>query len=583
MIQIRSEHDRDVAIQTAHFVLRNILFRLFLRLHQPRVPSQLISSIISCAACLLLLVPGLQLFAQIPFATNGLTAHFSFNGSRQTTYGGASPIKLAGDFDYVPDRFGRPHEAIALGQNHGTISLGGLNGNQPQSKKVTASIWVRWSGRFYNHPIENPNEHYAVLLNLGSSYLYFSKSNRFGIGDWTGRDQLWGITHDSSFINQWKHVVAVWASGDVQQCKLYVDGKPQLCTITTNGAPSSSSFNTSYDIFGYIGGDQYSTSSMRLRSFIGEVDDFRWYNRELSPTEIEYLHARETVFDSIDAAALVANYPLDGSMAEISRFSQTGVAIGALSSTNRFAQEGRALSLNGRSSQLRTPDSILDFCNDFTASLWFLVRSLSDIDQPLLAFVSSDGGLSIGMRSVPSFPLQAQLIVSLDSHSDNFSAPIAVGNSAKVFTNVWYKITVRKRLTTVSVFVNDVIDSEFTQGPVFDCSRGVVVGSDYWATSFFNGVVDDLILWQSAISDAEVAQSFNAESPVTMPQLSISTSAIRLALRLRPFVRYQLESSADGLLWSNLGESFVPSTVEYSVDFSVDATYRFFRAREVAP
>jgi GH43 family beta-xylosidase len=155
-----------------------------------------------------------------------------------------------------------------------TIPGGVLKG----ADSVTVSTFVKWKG----------GDNFQWLFGLGpdnNKYLFATPSNGGGKlfsaitkATWSGEKQM--TAGSSLTAGRWQHVT-VTLDGATETAILYVDGVEAARASGVTIKPSEL-YDASKGYSGYIGKSLYSPDPY----FGGEVDDFRIYNRALTPAEV---------------------------------------------------------------------------------------------------------------------------------------------------------------------------------------------------------------------------------------------------------------------------------------------------------
>ncbi|WP_406491525.1 family 43 glycosylhydrolase [Streptomyces sp. NBC_01604] len=160
------------------------------------------------------------------------------------------------------------------------------NGVLKNADSVTVSTHVKWKG----------GDNFQWLFGLGpdnNKYLFASPSNGGGKlfsaitkATWSGEKQM---TAGSRLTpDEWQHVT-VTVDGAAETAVLYVNGIEAARATAVTIKPSEL-YDPAKGYSGYIGKSLYSPDPY----FGGEVDDFRIYNRALSPTEVLELSGNTT-------------------------------------------------------------------------------------------------------------------------------------------------------------------------------------------------------------------------------------------------------------------------------------------------
>ncbi|MDW4911250.1 family 43 glycosylhydrolase, partial [Streptomyces sp. ADMS] len=160
------------------------------------------------------------------------------------------------------------------------------NGVLKDTDSVTVSTYVKWKG----------GGNFQWLFGLGpdsNKYLFATPSNGGGKlfsaitkATWSGEKQMIGGSQLTQ--GEWKHVT-VTLDGATETAILYVDGAEAARVNGVTTKPSDL-YDPAKDYSGYIGKSMYSPDPY----FGGEVDDFRIYNRALTPAEVLELGGNTT-------------------------------------------------------------------------------------------------------------------------------------------------------------------------------------------------------------------------------------------------------------------------------------------------
>ncbi|WP_149823887.1 family 43 glycosylhydrolase [Streptomyces tailanensis] len=160
------------------------------------------------------------------------------------------------------------------------------NGVLKDANSVTVSTYVKWKG----------GDNFQWLFGLGpdsNKYLFATPSNGSGKlfsaitkATWSGEKQMIGGSQLTP--NEWKHLT-VTLNGETETAILYVDGA-EAARVSGVTIKPSELYDSAKDHSGYIGKSLYSPDPY----FGGEVDDFRIYNRALTPAEVLELAGNTT-------------------------------------------------------------------------------------------------------------------------------------------------------------------------------------------------------------------------------------------------------------------------------------------------
>jgi hypothetical protein len=258
-----------------------------------------------------------------------------------------------------------------------------------------------------------------------------------------------------------------------------------------------------------------------LGRFVGILDEIEIYSRALSASEIQAIvnagSAGKCRTCTPSPSGLRSWWPGDGSASDINS-SRNGIPEGSVT----FARGtiGQAFQFNGSQSDGVNLGDVADF--DFTPTSSFTIEAWINISA--LAIAPDDG----------------QVIVALNYKCSNTTQVLAIQNTGKAFfqvrdvngfgglaispsdvsLNTWHHIAGVREVTgsgkTVKLFIDGVLAAS-----TVDMSTGSLVnnGPDYIGRRFpcavndpFNGLIDEVSIYDRALTDAEIQSIVNAGS-----------------------------------------------------------------------
>ena len=303
----------------------------------------------------------------------------------------------------------------------------------------------------------------------------------------------------------WHHVAGV-CDTDSQQIRLYIDG---ILKRTTSG--SMSSVNNPGDLL--IASDDGVTNS-----FVGKLDDIRVYRRALSYDEIKAL-ANGFMLDS--AGALVAHWTMDddrsGSsvIADSSGNSYDGVSQNDAVFT--FGLSGAAIELNGFNQYISLPSGIINPAEDFfSAFAW--VR-LDDKNEDTLQVI-------LQQCDVDTDPGRCLLYRGVDDKLCSYLGGSLTESTDIVFasTEEWHCVGLTYDGQTVRLYADGQLcgsankTAQSCEGPLL-LGRHKTSETNYWA-----GLIDDVKIYDYALSESEVARLYDTGSGVLGRGVSVAIS-----------------------------------------------------------
>jgi len=453
----------------------------------------------------LLLLLTLALCAPMSFAQNlpsyvpadGLVGYWPFNGNANDESGNNNNGTVNGA-TLTTDRFGNNNAYNFDGNSFIQIdNWNSIIGNTP----FTVSFWT--------NPNQNNN---GWALAFGSSL----NGQGFCVGNWHwGSEnfgaQIWKYDYISNTLtttnfNTWSNIIIVYNNNTINAYKNGI----LVATQVVNYVATS----LSQGVLNF--GKQISFNEF----YSGSLDEIAIYNRALTQQEITNMYNGVTYSDTCNAVSgsltkgLVGYWPFCGNANDDSGHGNDGTVNGATLTTDRFGNTISAYSFNGTNSQIIIPDnSQLDLTNDFTITSWFYLNSFGSMWSNILSKhhqINGQGTYTYGIVSalIPSPQLAFQ--------ADPYFGTIAnSGTNGQVSLNQWYNYTVsyQKSNSLLKYYLNGVLISTINISfNIIDNSDNLIIGHEegpFDLTRWFNGKIDDIGIWNRALTAQEVSQLYN--------------------------------------------------------------------------
>jgi GH43 family beta-xylosidase len=391
------------------------------------------------------------------------------------------------------------------GQSGNAVSLSGSSqyvsapaGLVSNLNDFTIATWVRL----------NASGTWTRIFDFGSS----TSVNMF-LTPTTGANLRYAITTGGNGAEQqinassplsagaWHHL-AVTLSGTTGS--LYLDGV-QVGQNTSMTLRPSSLGNTGNN---WIGRSQYAGDSY-LNAL---VDDFRIYNRALSPAEVQSLASAAPVVTPTPsptptatlppASTMWAQYALDGNASDGSGNGRNGT----LNNSPTFVsgKKAQAVSLNGLNQSISLPAGLLSTLNDFTIAAWVNPSSISAWSR-IFDFGSSS---SVNMFLTPSTGSTLRFAITTGGSGGeqriNGSAPLTTG---------WHHLAVTLSGNLGTLYLDGIQVGQNTAMTLRPSSLGNTANnwigrSQYSTDPYFNGLVDEFRIYARALSASEILALF---------------------------------------------------------------------------
>ena len=218
---------------------------------------------------------------------------------------------------------------------------------------------------------------------------------------------------------------------------------------------------------------------------------------------------------------LVGYWPFNGNANDESGNGNNGVVSGATLTTDRFGNSNKAYSFNGINNFISTQDSnSLSVLNDITISAWVFDFSDSQNYQTILNKRINGNwsyGLSLSFYYGPGgSPTEINKVFS--GRRNNFGAQTEYRfSNDQISFGQWLHLVVRIQNNTISFYKNgadmgvNIFGNQFSI-PMINQAIGITIGSNGDNGEWFNGKLDDIGIWNRALTQEEIVGLFNAQS-----------------------------------------------------------------------
>lgn len=431
------------------------------------------------AILLVFLISGFSVFGQC-----NLQAHFRLDGNAGDSSSFANHATVYGA---VPtnDRFNQPNGAMYFDGVNDYINTFSTFDYQER----TVSFW------FKPERITGSN---SVLIQDANTLTYGAFSLRVLNGDMRGRAGQASDTliYPNTMVNQWYHVALVRRN---DSAIYYINGVKTGGVLSGNGGSSASP----YDKLVIGAGRERNTNF-----FKGVIDDIKIFDCVFSALQVDSLY-NDNSANLSSPTCLVADYKLDGNAADSSVFAHNGSIFGgATATTDRFNQANGAMYFDG----------VNDYINTFTTfdipyrtvSIWMKPERASGLNQVMTQDAASLVYGAFGFRITNG---------RLDGNS--------AGNSSQALANItlnqWYHLVLVSRPDSGFCYINGVrviAAAATSTGSASGAYNKLVLGVGRQRnTNFFKGSLDDLQIYNCALSATEVDSLFNINGGI--PQICV--------------------------------------------------------------
>ncbi|HVZ75730.1 MAG TPA: LamG-like jellyroll fold domain-containing protein [Candidatus Paceibacterota bacterium] len=328
------------------------------------------------------------------------------------------------------------------------------------------------------------------------------------VGNTIAGETAYGVSDDTfspSYTvpqNAWTYLVFVNNTGTAT---LYANGAAVGTISKTYGCPVA-----------FVGGNSGDW-------FSGYLDDIRVYNRALSASEVSQLYrlgqtniahspGPTTNAGNINSG-LVGYWTMDGStinwrsntIADMSGTGNTGTLVSLGTTTAPVAGKvGQALKFDGSASYISIPRSVTLEPTTISFGAWF--RATSTTTNTRILSKTESGGYSLAFNDT---------VTGLDA-TVNIGGTYYYVTDTNIAQNTWYYAMATYDGETLRLYVNgvDVSDNTSPSGAIRytsairDCIGSEAGSSGCGAGNYFPGSIDDVRIYNRALSASEVAQLY---------------------------------------------------------------------------
>ncbi|MFP5040092.1 LamG-like jellyroll fold domain-containing protein [Parasediminibacterium sp. JCM 36343] len=488
-----------------------------------------------------LLVAAFLLFSIASFAqvnlSQGLMAYYPFNGNANDSSGnGNNPV--FNNATLTTDRFGNANSAYLFNGSNSYMQIknaASLN----STTAITISMWVKVNG-FYSgacqvNSIMQKND--ATTNGFGAYNMIFSPTG-YNNGQScslpldTVHQNFYGATCCGNgnpyqpYVqkNQWYHILYTLGN---DTSKLYINNVLKFQHFESG---FSGFTNTADLLFGKGNNSAYPFW------FNGVLDDIRIYNRVLNTREATTLYTDSSAVNL--NTGLMAYYPFTGNANDSSGNNNNPVFNNAILTPDRFGKPNSAYLFDGSSSYMRiTGNTTLNSSKTLSICHWIKVNGFYQGNCHANYIVGTGVDEDNNNRFV-SYLVDAPYTnnthcfgLAPDTLHESYAAPGVITSAKGPFvqkgTWVYCVITcdgktakyylngtlIAQNVDSISTFLTSPHDLYIGRYPT------LVTSTPYW----FNGVIDDIRIYNRALNQAEVTSLYNATfCPTNASQLAVT-------------------------------------------------------------
>ena len=434
-------------------------------------------------------------FAQVPsyVPANGLVGWWPFNGNANDESGNGNNGTVSGA-TLTADRNGVANQAYSFDGVDDYISI--LRNYQGS---FTTSIWFNSNGNSQYKPlIDAFDVNWEIqIMNSFLAYVSFDNSSNLQV-------------FNSSVLitnNNWNNLICTYNSNILN---FYLNGT-QIDQFTVNTLP----INSGNYFLGasQTGSDQY---------FEGKLDDIGIWNRALTPQEITNLYTSTVPVSCLPAyvptSGLVGYWPFCGNANDESGNGNNGTVNGATLTTDRNGVANQAYSFDGINDFIVANSNPLYVSDTLTISIWINTNSTPpSISNYTIFELGGTGGSGVRWGCLAE-PGNAVMAVGRGCGGVG-NAPISTS-----YNGGWSNFIFVVSGLNHSIYYNGNLIGNSTNSQITSLSCSIAnlyFGVSQWSSSYyFTGKLDDIGIWNRALTQQEITNLYTSTVPPTASVLS---------------------------------------------------------------
>lgn len=439
--------------------------------------------------------------------------HFSFaSASLVESYGSGLTFTAVASPTLVNGKDGDINGGYSFDGSTQYLTIANPSGLPSGSNSRSFCAWV--------NPTTIPNA--SVIVSQGAA----SNASGFGLtlnSTYPASDVTlwsWGSNVTLTYtpkINTWQHICGT-LSGTT--ANLYVDGK-------LIGTGTLSNVNTSLAVLNVGANVDFGNK------FTGKIDDVRIYRYALTPAQVRQIAVQVP-------ANLLARFDFNGDPSDVTGNNNSLTSMGMAALTNDRSGIGtNAYTFNGSTKFFTSTPVTTSNAGNITLSAWFRPTIFNAGLNYIVINGSGANGYGIAIDGAAGNVLKGIL-------------PGAAGNIISTIVpplNVWSHIALRATGTNWDLRLNGVSIATLISTTPTSPTTGTYIGSDS-NIAFFTGDIDDVRIYNIAISDAEIL-TLSGYHPMQVSNWTTTPATSSLKIHLQADSLTNLANGSNVVSWSD--------------------------------
>jgi len=479
--------------------------------------------------------------------TTNLVGFYQFNGNANDSSGNSIHGNNFGVTE-TTDRFGNASSAYYFDGNNDYITIADNDlYDFGENVSFTISLWVKTTQTDYSRLLQKRNYsgNFYSINKHSSGCPGVAMSNNHPEHYVTGSSSI-AINDDN-----W-HLVTLVRDVTESNIKFYVNKEHEILFTNHNYATSNGAI---INIGRYFNGT--------IDYFEGRLDDIRFYRRALSDSDIEELyHEHSWDFVSTD---LTAYYPFSGNADDVSGNGFDGMNNGASLTNDRLGSPNSAYYFDGNTDFIDIGDNLDADDHDLSICAWIKSNNFDQYGKIINKGQTVNGtpqhsGFSLRIvnsqwGTTPSGQPELRFGFTDDNSNGAFAALPVQNLDVNKFNYVVGTLernsyrTIEMKLYVDSVPVDTTIINIGSSNTNIPLAFGALHRGTFGDTGeYFTGVIDDIRIYQRAISQNEIDQLYHQYDWMETPEATIEESNSTITITWNSIVgasSYSVFSSLD--------------------------------------
>lgn len=234
------------------------------------------------------------------------------------------------------------------------------------------------------------------------------------------------------------------------------------------------------------------------------------------------------IYSQVLPEGLVAYYPFNGNAIDESGNGNHGIVYGATLTEDRFGLSDSAYYFDGIDDYIEVDDDNSLDLESLTVSVWIKPTEFKSFTNGIRSYSRYSGPVS---KSTDEVGNQSGFSTSSTYESFRFSGKLDINSSTQpsvpyvIDLNEWQFLVYSIDSGTVELYLDGqlMLRDETKKGNLVSNEEPLLIGKNYWfpdiqlLTSYFTGYIDDIMIYNRALSSNEVDELYHTQLDANIP------------------------------------------------------------------